>query len=284
MNLRPLHRHFAAEITGIDLSKPLAPTEVSSIQNAIDRYAVLVFPEQAAVTDDAQIAFSANFGPVQRSITVHRTDTERRLKREELSDISNVDDNGDRLAANDRRRQLQKPALLWHTDSSFRDPPGRYTFLAARTLPPEGGDTEFADARAAYDALEPKLRETAGRIRVFHTLARSRMLAGAPALSPDELKNLPGAEHPLVRTHPSGRKALYLASHAERIVGWNEVDSRALLDELMAFVARPEFVFAHRWRDGDLLMWDNRCTLHRATPFRDDIFRRDMRRTTVADG
>jgi alpha-ketoglutarate-dependent 2,4-dichlorophenoxyacetate dioxygenase len=284
MIVTQLHPHFMAEITGLDLSKPMTHDQAAAVQQAIDAHAVLVFRDQAAMDDEAQIAFSALFGPLQRSITVHREDTERRLKRDELSDISNVDDEGRRLAADDRRRLLQRPARLWHTDSSFRDPPGRYTFLAARMLPPEGGNTEFADMRAAYDALDDATRARIAGLRVHHSLGRSRILADAPPLSPDEARNLPGAEQPLVRRHPAGRDALYLASHAESITGWPEAEGRALLDQLTEHAIRPEFVYSHAWRDGDFVMWDNRCTMHRATPFREDLYRRDMRRTTVADG
>jgi alpha-ketoglutarate-dependent 2,4-dichlorophenoxyacetate dioxygenase len=284
MIVRQLHPHFMAEVAGLDLSTPLDSVQAQAVQQAIDTHAVLIFRDQAAMDDNAQIGFSALFGPLQRSITVHREDTERRLKRDELSDISNVDDEGRRMAADDRRRLLQRPARLWHTDSSFRDPPGRYTFLAARILPPEGGDTEFADMRAAYDALDPQTKARIAGLRIFHSLGRSRILADAPPLSPDEARNLPGAEQPLVRRHPAGRDALYLASHAERVVGWEAAGSRVLLDALTEHAIRPEFVYSHRWRDGDFVMWDNRCTMHRATPFRDDLHRRDMRRTTVADG
>ena len=284
MQLRQLHPHFMGEISGIDLSRPLAPSAVSAIRQAIDHHAVLVFRDQQAMSDDDQIAFSAQFGSLQRSITVHRADTSRRLRRAELSDISNVDEHGQRLPPDDPRRLLQRPARLWHTDSSFRDPPGRYTFLAARVLPPEGGDTEFADMRAAYDALDSETRERIAALRVVHSLARSRRLADAPPLSADELRNLPETEQPLVRLHPdSGRHALYLASHADHVVGWPEDQSRALLDMLTAFATRPEFVHSHQWRVSDLVMWDNRCTMHRSTPFADYLYRRDMRRTTVAD-
>lgn len=283
MKVNQLHPHFFGEVTGLDLSHPLSAEQAATVQGAIDDHAVLVFRDQQAVDDEAQIAFSALFGPLQRSITVHRNDTERRLKRDELSDISNVDEAGQRLAADDRRRLLQRPARLWHTDSSFRDPPGRYTFLAARTLPSEGGDTEFADMRAAYDALDEATRGRIAALTVFHSLDRSRMLADAPALSDEEARNLPGAVQPLVRRHPAGRCALYLASHADRIVGWPEEESRTLLDALTAHATSAPFVHSHAWRDGDLVMWDNRCTMHRATPFREDIYRRDMRRTTVAD-
>lgn len=284
MKITQCHPLFFGEVTDLDLSRPIEPEQAAAIQTAIDRHAVLVFRDQQRMDDDAQIAFSALFGPLQRSITVHRKDAERRLKRDELSDISNVDEDGTRLAADDRRRLLQRPARLWHTDSSFRDPPGRYTFLAARIVPPEGGDTEFADMRAAYDGLGDSTKARIAELNVFHSLGRSRVLADAPPLSADEANNLPGATHSLVRRHPAGRNAMYLASHADHIVGWPDAESRALLDALIEHATQPAFVHSHSWRDGDLVMWDNRCTMHRATPFREDLYRRDMRRTTVADG
>lgn len=282
MIVRRLHPHFIGEVIGIDTGQPI---DVPAVQDAIDELAVLVFRGQQNLSDDAQIAFSALFGPVTRSITVHREDTTRRLKRDELSDISNVSGDGSRLAADDRKRLLQRPARLWHTDSSFRIPVGRYTFLAARLLPPEGGNTQFADCRAAYDSLPEATKVRIERLEVVHSLARSRTIANAPALSEQEAANLSPTVQPLVRVHPgSGRKALYLGSHAESIVGWPQGEGRALLDELEAQIVRPEFVYNHIWKPGDLVMWDNRCTLHRATPFREDLYVRDMRRTTVADG
>lgn len=238
MIVRYFRQCFAAEVTGIDLSCPIEATAVASIQAAIDRYALLVFRDQQDMSDDAQIAFSAHFGMLQKSITVHREDTERRLKRPELSDISNVDDKGERLAENDRKRLLQRPAQLWHTDSSFRDPPGRYTFLAARILPRSGGDTEFADMRAAYDALDDAMLDRIKGLRVFHSLGRSRRLADAPALSPEETINLPGATQPLVRTDSLGRKSLYLASHADHVVDCDPAEGRNLLDTLTHFATQ----------------------------------------------
>ena len=283
MRVQRLHHHFAAQVTEIDLAAPIDAEIVTAIQAAIDENAVLIFRNQQAMTDDAQIAFSAHFGTLQKSITVHREDTQRRLKRPELSDISNVDAQGRRLAETDRKRLLQRPAQLWHTDSSFRDPPGRYTFLAARILPRTGGDTEFADMRAAYDVLDEATQARIADLTVHHALGRSRELAGAPPLSPEEADNLPGAIQPLVRTDSSGRKSLYLASHASHVVGWPRPEGEALLQQLTQFATQPRFIYRHQWRDGDLAMWDNRVTMHRATPFATVEERRDMRRTTVAD-
>jgi len=283
ISIRQLHPHFAAEVVGLSIANGLTKEQSDLVKDAIDRYAVIVFRDQEALDDAGQIAFSAAFGKVQHSITNDRGDLSRRLGRPELSDISNVDAKGDALPEDDLSRRLQRPARLWHTDSSFRDPPGRYTFLAARTLPPSGGNTEFADMRAAYDALDDDHKDSIASLHVRHDLARSRIIADAPPLSEDKKRALPGAIHPLVRTQPrSGRKSLYLGSHADAIIGWAEEQGRALLDELSAFATQPCYVYSHTWRAGDLVMWDNRTTMHRATPF-DTQYTRDMRRTTVAD-
>jgi alpha-ketoglutarate-dependent 2,4-dichlorophenoxyacetate dioxygenase len=215
---------------------------------------------------------------------VHREDTERRLKRNELSDISNVDANGERMAENDKRRLLQKPARLWHSDNSFRSPPGLFTFLAAKIVPPEGGNTEFSDMRAAYDALPQAMRDRVAGLEVRHSLDWSREQAGAPPMSDSEKANIPESVQPLVRFHPgSGRTSLYLSSHGRDVLGLGDAEGRALLEELNAFATQPEFVYSHKWRDGDFVIWDNRTTMHRATPFPEDKYRRDMRRTSVED-
>ena len=284
MQITRLHPHFAAEITELRLSAELPDTIIGALQQALEEHAVVVVRDQQAMTDDVQIAFSARFGRLQRSITIHREDTARRLQRDELSDISNVDEKGERMSAQDRRRQLQMPAHLWHSDNSFRSPPGLFTFLAAKIVPPEGGDTEFADMRAAYDALEPDMRERIDGLRVRHSLDWSRQQVGAPSLSVLERANIPEAIQPLVRFHPAtGRKSLYLSSHARDVIDCDEAEGRALLQELSARSTRPEFVYSHKWREGDLVIWDNRTTMHRATPFAEDKYRRDMRRTSVED-
>lgn len=284
MEINPIHQYFAADITGVDLSEPPADLVIDQLRSALDSYAVIVIRDQQRLSDDAQIAFSARFGKLQKSITLHREDTQRRMKRDELSDISNVDLDGERMRPDDTRRQLQKPAQLWHSDNSFRSPPGLYTFLAARLLPPEGGNTEFADMRAAYDTLSPEMKAKVHGLRALHSLGWSRQQANAPELSPAERANIPESIQPLVRVHPaSGRKSLYLSSHARDIIGWDETEGRTFLAELTEAATQPAFVYSHAWRDGDLVIWDNRDTMHRATPFRDDLYKRDMRRTSTAD-
>jgi alpha-ketoglutarate-dependent 2,4-dichlorophenoxyacetate dioxygenase len=278
-----LHPHFAAEVRGLDMRRDLGPEPRRQVEALIDRYGVLVFRDQPS-DDEAQLAFSAQFGPLQRSITLHRPDAARRFKAETLSDISNVDAAGRALPPEDLKRRLQLANLIWHTDNSFRSPAGKFTFLGARLLPPEGGDTEFADARAAYDALPETMKSRLRNARAMHSLARSRELVGAPPLSAEEAQNLPPTAQPVVRRHPStDRLSLFLGSHASHLVGWPLEAGRALIEELNAHITRPEFVYVHAWRSGDLVMWDNRSTLHRARPFDEVRFKRDLRRTSIAE-
>lgn len=284
MNINQLHPHFAAEVTDLTLTADLDDSVIDALKAALEKYAILVIRDQQALTDDVQIEVCRRFGTLQRSITVHREDTERRLKRDELSDISNVDEKGERMQESDKRRLLQKPARLWHSDNSFRSPPGLFTFLAAKIVPPEGGNTEFADMRAAYDALDPEMQRKIAGLQVRHSLGWSREQAGAPPLSDSEQANIPESVQPLVRFHPgSGRTSLYLSSHGRDVLGMDPAEGRALLEKLNAFATQPEFVYSHKWREGDFVVWDNRTTMHRATPFPEDKYRRDMRRTSVED-
>lgn len=279
-----LHPHFFGEVVGLDLRQPLDEPAIRAVTAAIDRLGVLVFRGQQ-IDDGQQLRFSNYFGEPQRSITVHRENIARRLSTQELSDISNLDEHGFKLGEQHPRRLYQLTTKLWHTDSSFRKPAGKYTFLCAKQLPAEGGNTEFADMRAAWDALPETRRRSLRNLQVEHSLAYSRSLVpGSPPLDESERRNLPPSVHPLMRVHPgSGREGLYLASHAERIIGMPEDEGRRLLAELMDFGTRGEFVHAHVWRPGDLLMWDNRSTMHRAMPFDEEKYVRELRRTTVAE-
>jgi alpha-ketoglutarate-dependent 2,4-dichlorophenoxyacetate dioxygenase len=284
MRITPVHPMFGAEIRGIDVAAPLDAVTLEALRGALDGYGVVVIPDQERLDDDAQIAFCQNFGTLQTSITLHRKDAPRRMTRDELTELSNIDGAGQRIASDDTKRKLQLPGRLWHSDNSFRSPPGLFTFLHARVVPPEGGDTEFADMRAAYDELDEATRDRLCGLQVIHSLARSRELVGAPPLSPEERVNLPDTIQPLVRVHPaSGRKSLYLSSHARDVVGMDEREGRALLAELTDHATQARFVYSHKWSAGDMVIWDNRCTMHRATPFPEDRYRRDMRRTSVAD-
>jgi alpha-ketoglutarate-dependent 2,4-dichlorophenoxyacetate dioxygenase len=279
-----LHPHFLGEVLDLDLRQALAEHTLRDVTATIDRLGVLVFRGQE-IDDAQQLRFSNYFGSPQRSITVHRDNIARRLRADELSDISNLDEHGFKLGEDHPRRLYQLTTKLWHTDSSFRAPAGKYTFLCAKQLPAEGGNTEFADMRAAWDALPHERRQQLRNLQVEHSLAYSRSLVpGSPPLDENERKNLPPSIHPLVRVHPgSRREGLYLASHAERVVGMPHDAGRKLLADLMEFATQPRFVYAHVWRPGDLLMWDNRSTMHRAMPFDETKYVRELRRTTVAE-
>jgi alpha-ketoglutarate-dependent 2,4-dichlorophenoxyacetate dioxygenase len=283
LSIRPLTPRFAAEVVDLDLRRPLEPHTVEALVEAIDTFAVLVYRGQA-LQDDDQLRFSNYFGTTQKSVTLLRKDHHRRLQRDDLSDISNVDEHGDRINVGYAMKIFTLSSRLWHTDNSFRRPSGKYTFLCAKRLPPEGGNTEFADMRAAWDALSPERQAQLAPLRAVHNLGYSRVLAGSPDLDENERAGLPPTPQDLVRLHPgSGRRSLYLASHAEYIEGMPRDAGRALLDELTTFSTRPSFVYAHVWQPGDLVMWDNRCTMHRAMPFDEQRHVREMRRSTVAE-
>ena len=279
---RQLHPLFVGEVSHIDLRRPLDPQTFREIEALLDRYAVLVFHDQL-LDDDQQIAFSRLFGPLETSIGTIRKDRQHRL-RPELSDVSNLDANNTIRATTDRWRMMLLANELWHTDSSFRRAPAKISLLSAREVPLQGGETEFADLRAAYDALDEETHTVIEPLVAEHSIFHSRSLIGYTEFSDEEREQLPPVPQTVVRRHPgSRRKTLYLASHASHIIGWPTDEGRALLIRLIEFSTQPRFVYQHRWRAGDLVVWDNRCTLHRARPYEDTQHRRDMRRTTVAD-
>jgi alpha-ketoglutarate-dependent 2,4-dichlorophenoxyacetate dioxygenase len=206
-----------------------------------------------------------------------------RLGNEAVGDISNLDEAGGIMQSTDRRRMYSLGNRLWHTDASFQDPPGRYSMLSAKVVPPAGADTEFADMRAAYDALDAETKARLEGLRVHHSIAHSRQRLGFE-FSSDEAEALKGAVHPLTRTLPrSHRRSLYLAAHASRIVDWPVPEGRLLLHDLTEHATQREFVYRHAWRVGDLVIWDNRATMHRATPFDDARHRRELHRVTTLD-
>ena len=279
---RRLQSSFFAEAGPIALRETFDDGTLAAIRAGMDEHAVLVFHDQA-FTDDEQIAFAQRLDGKLHAKTGARVVAQNRFGNEALTDISNVGANGQLLAADDRRREYSLGNRLWHTDASFEDPPGRYSMLHARVIPKQHADTEFADMRAAWDALDPKMKARIEGLRVHHSIAYSRQVLGFE-FSAEEAAKLPGAVHPLVRTIPrSGRRSLYLASHANRIEGMGVPDGRLLLRELTEHATQPAFVHRHRWRVGDLVIWDNRCTMHRATPFDDSSERRELRRVTTLD-
>lgn len=279
---KPLHPLFVAEATGVELRSCHAPQALAAIRRGMDDYAVLVFRDQH-LSHHEQLAFAERFdGRIHRATSAAAV-AKNRHGDEGLTDIGNVGDDGQVMASQDRRRMNNLANRLWHTDASFVEPCGRYSLLAAKVVPAEGADTEYADMRAAYDALDADLRQRVEGQRAFHSIVHSRSTLGFE-FSDAERQRLPGAVQPLVRTIPgSGRKALYLASHIAHLVDWPVPESRLLLLELIEHATRPQFVYRHKWREGDVVIWDNRCTMHRGTRFEDVTQRRELVRTTTLD-
>jgi alpha-ketoglutarate-dependent 2,4-dichlorophenoxyacetate dioxygenase len=282
LTFRKVHPHFVAEVSPIDLRQVHDADTLERLRAGMDEFAVLVFHDQP-FTDNEQIAFAQRFDGALHTKTGSRALRQSRLGNEALGDISNLDGNGEIMKSDDRRRMYGLGNRLWHTDASFQDPPGRYSMLSARIVPPVSADTEFADMRAAYDALPETTGARLEGLRVHHSIAHSRQTLGFE-FSGDELEILKGAIHPLVRTLPrTQRRSLYVASHASRIIDWPVPEGRLLLHELIEHATQPEFVYRHAWRVGDLVIWDNRATMHRARPFDDSAHRRELRRVTTLD-
>ena len=278
-----LHPTLGAQVRGVDLTRLVPPEVFAEVEAAFARYAVLVFPEQP-VTDEQQLAFSRLFGPLE--VNPNYAGAKMRL-RADVADISNLDPRGRVLARDDRRNLFNIGNQLWHTDSSFKRIPAKCSLLSARELPSPGlmggGETEFADLRAAWDALPAARRHELDGLVVEHSIFRSRSQIGFADFNDEIFKQLPPVPQVLVRHHRySGRTSLYLASHASHVIGWPVEEGRALIEELIAFATQPQFVYRRRWTVGDLVMWDNRCTMHRGRPY-DDTQRRVLHRTTVSD-
>jgi alpha-ketoglutarate-dependent 2,4-dichlorophenoxyacetate dioxygenase len=282
LTFRKLHQHFVAEVSRVDLRQVHDRETLARIRAGMDEYAVLVVRDQP-FADDEQIAFAQRLDGQLHSKTGISALQKSRLGNEALGDISNLDENGEIMKPDDRRRMYGLGNRLWHTDASFQDPPGRYSMLSAKIVPAVGAETEFADMRAAYDALSAETKAQLEGLRVHHSIAHSRQTLGFE-FSRDEQEALKGAVHPLIRTIPrSHRKSLYVASHASRIIDWPVPEGRLLLRDLIEHATQPEFVYRHSWRVGDLVIWDNRGTMHRARPFDDAKHRRELRRVTTLD-
>ncbi|MCE2485963.1 MAG: TauD/TfdA family dioxygenase [Desulfurellaceae bacterium] len=277
-----LHPHFVAEAGPIDLRRVHDPETLAAIRTGMDDYALLVFRDQR-FSDEEHLDFARRLDGELHTKTGISALKKSRLGNEALADVSNLTDRGQLQPADDRRRMYGLGNRLWHTDASFQDPPGRYSMLFARVIPPVGADTEYADMRAAYDALSPELKTRLEGLRVHHSIAHSREILGF-AFSQKEQEILKGAVHPLIRSLPrSGRKSLYIAAHASRIIDWPLPEGRLLLLELIEHATRPEFVYRHQWKVGDLVIYDNRATMHRARPFEDTKYPRELRRVTTLD-
>ncbi len=280
--VQPLNPSFVAEVGGVDLRQKLDPDTVAALEAAINRFAVLVFHDQF-ISDEQQMAFSRNFGELETTVRAYRKDWAPRLD-VHIADISNLDEQNQVLAKYDRRRLNALGNRLWHSDSSFKRIPARFSLLSARAIPDGGGETQFADMRAAWDALPESMQQRLDGMICEHTQLFSRGRIGFTDYSEEELAKMAPVPQVLVRTHPgSGRKSLYLSSHAGAIRDMEVPESRVLLMDLMEHATQREFVHTHRWRVGDLVMWDNRCTMHRAREY-DETQKRDMHRTTVSDG
>jgi alpha-ketoglutarate-dependent 2,4-dichlorophenoxyacetate dioxygenase len=281
VSIRPLHPDFAAEVSGLDLTRPLAEAEAALLRAEIDRRGVLVFRDQP-LTDEQQLAFTRHFGEIENSAGGHIAKPEEGRLDPRMIDVSNLDRDGSPLARDDRRRLFNLGNRLWHSDSSYRAVPAKYSLLSARVVARRGGDTEFADMRAAYDALDAATKAEIEDLVCEHSLIHSRGALGFTELSPEERAMFRPVRQRLVRTHPeTGRKSLFLSSHAGTILGWPVPEARAFLRDLTEHATAPAFVYVHRWRPFDLVMWDNRQTMHRVRRF-DESEPRDMRRTTVA--
>ena len=280
IKVNQVHPLFAAEVTGVDLAAALAPATVRALDDAINRHAVLVFPGQT-LDDDRLLALGRLFGEVEPPRN-HRV--VRRLKHAELADVSNLDADNKLRSREDHRRLDALGNRLWHADASFRPVPGALSMLFAHVVPPVGGETEFADLRAAYDALPADMRAMIETLVAEHSIFYSRGQLGFTDYNDQERAALPSVSHRLVRVHPgSQRKTLYMGAHASHIVGWPMPEGRLLLRDLMEHATQREFVHRHQWRAGDLVVWDNRCTLHRGRPYDDATYPRDLRRVTTKD-
>lgn len=273
---------FGAEITGVDLARPLDAATRAVIVETMDRYAVTVI-RGAPVSQEAQIAFAKNFGPLDEINGVLQTDIKRRVSAE-LVDISNMDEDSNILELDDRRRLFNLGNRLWHTDSSFKRIAAKYSMLHAHAVPPEDGETQVCDLRAAYDGLSGSMKARVEDLVAVHSIFTSRALLGFDNFSDEEHDRLPPIQRPVVRVHPgSGRKTLYLASHIGRVIGRPVAEGRLLVRDLMEHATQPKYVYTHQWCVGDTLIWDNRCTMHRAMPFDEAAYKRDMRRATVME-
>jgi alpha-ketoglutarate-dependent 2,4-dichlorophenoxyacetate dioxygenase len=281
LSVRPLSDVFAAEVDGVDLARPVPADTVAQIEAAIAEHAVLVFRHQR-ITDEQQLAFSRCFGELEETRGTGISKPGELRLHPAFADVSNLDVDNSVLARDNRRRLYSLGNLLWHSDSSFKPIPAAYSLLSGRIVVDKGGETEFADMRAAYDALDDETKAEVADLTCEHSLIYSRELLGFDDLTEAERATMRPVRQTLIRTHPlSGRKSIYLASHIGKIIGWPTPEARAFIHDLTEHATQRRFVYTHKWRPFDLVMWDNRCTMHRARRY-DASQVRDMRRTTVA--
>ena len=284
LNFAPLHPVIAAECSGVDISEPISPAVADVIHEAMDRYAVLVFHCGKPLTAEQQLRFTRSLGEIEALYTKIQPEKGVRLDNPWLSDISNLAPGDKLLEPEDRKRQFQMGNRLWHSDSSYKKIPAKYSALCAHVIPPTGGETEFADMRAAWDMLDAGTKEKVRDLVTEHSRIFSKGTMGF-LFTESELRDFAPMPQPLVRTHPrTGRQSLFLSAHAGRIVGWPLPEALMLLRELTEHATQREFVYRHTWRVGDLVMWDNQATMHRGKIYEDLKYPRDMRRTTLTCG
>jgi alpha-ketoglutarate-dependent 2,4-dichlorophenoxyacetate dioxygenase len=279
MQFRALTTHIGAEVEGIDLREPLSTAQAEEIHAAMDRHAVLVFHDQP-LTNEQHLAFTSGLGPLENTANILRNAADFRLP-PVFADVSNLDGRNQPYSAEDRRRLFAIGNRLWHSDSSFKAVPAKYSLLRSVRIPSKGGNTEFAHMGAAYEALDDETKALIEDLVCEHSQLFSRESVGFTDFTPEERERLKPVRQRLVRTLPrTGRKSIYLSSHAGTIVGWPLPEARLLLRDLTEHATQREFVYSHQWRVGDLVMWDNRQTMHRGRPFPANEAR-DVRRTTI---
>ena len=279
ITIRQVGPCFAGEVDGLDLAKPLSPEDAAAIHAGMDRYAVLVFHGRP-VTLEQQMAFTLALGPIEQPVNTGLRDADRIPTT--FADVSNLDNHNRVFERDHRTRLFALGNRLWHSDSSFKPTPAKYSLLHAHSIPSRGGNTEFADMRAGWDALDAETQAACECLICEHSQIFSRQQIGFTDFTDEERVRFAPVRQVLVRTHPvTGRRSLYLSSHAGGIVGWPVPEARAFLRDLVEHATQRQFVYSHRWRVGDLVMWDNRQTMHRARPF-PEREPRDVRRTTLA--
>jgi alpha-ketoglutarate-dependent 2,4-dichlorophenoxyacetate dioxygenase len=281
ITIRQVGPCFAGEVDGIDLAKPLTPEDAAAIHAGMDRYAVLAFHGRP-VTLEQQMAFTLALGPIEQAIDTGLREANGYRIPTTFADVSNLDKDQRVFERDNRTRLFALGNRLWHSDSSFKPTPAKYSLLHAHSIPSRGGNTEFADMRAGWDTLDPETQAACEGLVCEHSQIYSRQILGFTDFTEQERARFAPVRQVLVRTHPvTGRKSLYLSSHAGGIIGWPVPEARAFLRDLIEHATQRQFVYSHRWRVGDLVMWDNRQTMHRARPFPENE-PRDVRRTTLA--
>lgn len=284
LTVTPVGAEFAAEIGGVDLSRAPDAATLADIVAAMDRYAVCYYRPGRVLPDEAHIALGKALGPIDTTPVFKITGRKKTRIPIELQDVANIDENNNVMEEGSRVILFRRGDRLWHSDMSFHPNRAVYSLLSAHEIPSEGGDTEFCDLRAAYDALPAATKARIEDLVAVHSIWYSRDAAGFPPATEEELASRPPSRHKLVQIHPgSKRKTLYIASHASHIEGWPIDEGRVLLKELKEFATQGRFVYRHQWRLGDIVIWDNRCTMHRGTPYEDTRYRRDMRRATTRE-